>query len=104
MYKLVKTCYTTGLFLYTFNPFVPSAPFLYPLKTSKNITIFEYFHGVEKGWIGNEWVKVSENQRFSDTFRRYRKKFMSWNRWQEKAYFIQKFETLLRKSIMVIEW
>ena len=31
----------------TINPFVPNAPFLYPLKT---------FQGVEKGCIGNEWV------------------------------------------------
>ena len=33
-----------------FNPFVPNAPFLYPLKTSENLT-------VEKGCIGNKWVK-----------------------------------------------
>ena len=24
----------------TINPFVPSAPFLYPLKTSENLTVF----------------------------------------------------------------
>ena len=33
-----------------FNPFVPNAPFLYPLKTSENLT-------VGKGRIGNKWVK-----------------------------------------------
>ena len=33
------------------NPFVPSAPFLYPMKTSENRK------GVEKGYIGDEWVK-----------------------------------------------
>ena len=33
-----------------FNPFVSNAPFLYPLKTW-------CFPGVEKGCIGNEWVK-----------------------------------------------
>ena len=33
------------------NPFVPNAPFLYPLKTSG------YFQGVGKGCIGNELVK-----------------------------------------------
>ena len=37
------------------NPFVPNAPFLYPLKTSQNHKIF-YFQGVERGCIGNEWV------------------------------------------------
>ena len=39
------------------NPFVPSAPFLYPLKTSENLTVFWCFQEVEKGRIGNEWVK-----------------------------------------------
>ena len=36
---------------------VPSAPFLYPLKTSENLTVF-CFRGVEKRCIGNEWVKT----------------------------------------------
>ena len=38
----------------TFNPFVPNAPFLYPLKASE---VFWCFHGVEQGCIGNEWVE-----------------------------------------------
>ena len=33
------------------NPSVPNAPFLYPWKHQKT------FSGVEKGYIGNEWVK-----------------------------------------------
>ena len=40
-----------------FNPFVPNASFLYPLKTSENRNVFWCFQGVEKGCIGNEWVK-----------------------------------------------
>ena len=39
------------------NPFVPNAPFLYPLKTSENRKVFWCFQRVEKGCIGNEWVK-----------------------------------------------
>ena len=39
------------------NPFVPNAPFLYILKTSEN-RFFWCFQGVEKGCIGNEWVKL----------------------------------------------
>ena len=39
------------------NSFVPNSPFIYPLKTSQNLTIFWCFQEVEKGWIGNEWVK-----------------------------------------------
>ena len=38
------------------NPFVPNAPFLYPLKTSENQKVLRCFQGVEKGCIGNEWV------------------------------------------------
>ena len=41
------------------NPFVPNAPFLYPSKTSENLTVFWCFQGVEKGCIGNEWVNVT---------------------------------------------
>ena len=40
-----------------FNPFVPNSPFLYPLKTSENLTVFWCFQGVEKECIGNKWVK-----------------------------------------------
>ena len=39
-----------------FNPLVPNAPFLYPLKTSENLKVFWYFQAVWKGCIGNEWV------------------------------------------------
>ena len=40
------------------NPFAPNAPFLYSMKTSEN-----RFHGLEKGCIGSEWVKL-----FSQSF------------------------------------
>ena len=39
-----------------FNPFVPNAFFLYPLKTSENLS-FLMFSGVEKGCIGNKWAQ-----------------------------------------------
>ena len=42
------------------NPFVPNAPFLYPLKTSENRKVYCYFQGVEKGCIGNEWVNKNK--------------------------------------------
>ena len=60
------------------NPFVPNAPFLYPLKTSENLTVFWCFQGIEKGRIGKEWVKTiwqeyflssSINRSFSWLFR-----------------------------------
>ena len=40
-----------------FNPFVSNAPFFYPMKISENVTVFLCFQGVEKGCIGNKWVK-----------------------------------------------
>ena len=44
------------------NSFVPSVPFLYPLKTSENRNR-NVFKGVEKGCIGNKWVKgIAEEQ------------------------------------------
>ena len=35
------------------HPFLPNAPFLYPLKTIENRKIFLCFQGVEKGCIEN---------------------------------------------------
>ena len=43
--------------LHVFNPFVPNASFLYPLKTSENITVFWCFQWVQKRCIGNKCVK-----------------------------------------------
>ena len=40
------------------NPFVPNAPFLYPLKASENRKVF-CFQGVEKGFIGNNGLRIS---------------------------------------------
>ena len=42
-----------------FNPLASNTPFLYPLETSENLQGF-CFQGVEKGCIGNEWVKSDE--------------------------------------------
>ena len=44
------------------NSFGPNAPFLYPLKTSKNLKVF-CFQGVEEGCIGNKWVKKYRSSR-----------------------------------------
>ena len=43
-----------------FNPFVPNAPFLYPLKILENLKFSDVFRGVEKGCIGNKWVNGPE--------------------------------------------
>ena len=37
--------------------FFSSEPSVYPLKTLENLTVFWCFQGVDKGCIGNEWVK-----------------------------------------------
>ena len=39
-----------------FNPFVPNAPILYPLKISENRKAFWCFQGVQKGCIGSKWI------------------------------------------------
>ena len=40
-----------------FNPFVPNAPFLYPLNTLENIKVFRRSQGAENGCTGNKWFK-----------------------------------------------
>ena len=40
-------------------PFVPDTPFLYLLKTSENRKVCWCFQEVEKGYIGNKWIKVN---------------------------------------------
>ena len=42
---------------YALNPFVPNAPFPYPLKTSENCKVFWCFQVVEKRCIVNKWLK-----------------------------------------------
>ena len=54
------------IWLYSFNPFIPKAPFLYLLKTSENLTVFWWLQGVEKRCIGNKWVKL---RRFIERWR-----------------------------------
>ena len=46
-----------GTWFGIFKPFVPNAPFLYPLKT-ENRKVLWYFQGFEKRCIGNEWVNL----------------------------------------------
>ena len=40
------------------NPIFPNAPFIYPLKTSENLTVLWCFQGVEKECIGNELLYI----------------------------------------------
>ena len=63
-----------------FNPFVPNAPFLYPLKSSENRKVFWCFQGVEKGCIRNEWVK--------------------WN-WLYKIFFFNVFESFREQLLWI---
>ena len=62
--------------IFSLNPFVINASFLYPLKTSEKLTVFWCFQGLEKGCIGNEWaitntrkkhVKYEQNHFFTIT-------------------------------------
>ena len=51
-YQIIATLLTIHI-----SSFVPNATFLYPLKTSENLTTFGSFQDVEKDFIGNKWVK-----------------------------------------------
>ena len=52
------------------NPFVPNAPFLYPLKKSENRMIFWCFQGAEEGCIKNKRVNLfqADLPLYSNTF------------------------------------
>ena len=52
-------CFNSKWWIKCFYQFFLSATFLYPLKTSENLIVFWCFQGVEKGCIGNKWVKLS---------------------------------------------
>ena len=43
------------------NPFVPNAPFLYPLKTSENLRFFDVFRGWRKSALGTNGLTQSKN-------------------------------------------
>ena len=45
------------------NPFVPNAPFVYPLKISENRKVFWCFHEAEKGCVGSEWVNLTRKMK-----------------------------------------
>ena len=71
-------------------PSVPGVPLLYPLKTSGNLTVFWFFQWLEKGCIGNEWVKrivrillIKPN---SPTFLKWKidHKVLCWSCWSKK--------------------
>ena len=49
--KCKKICFTIVTFN-VFNPFVPIAPFLHPMKTSDNLNVFWCFQGVGEEWLG----------------------------------------------------
>ena len=68
MKKLEKDLLRMFLYLYFFtnfselaliSPFIPNALFLYPLTTSKNLTVFWCYQGAEEGYIGNKWVEFN---------------------------------------------
>ena len=60
---MVKILYYGLFYALNINPFVPNAPFLYPLKTSENRKIFWCIQGIEKECLEKKWVN-QENQSF----------------------------------------
>ena len=84
-------------YLNLINPFVPNAPFLFPVKTSENLKVFWRFQGVEKLCIGNKWVNYSLATILiyeAPTVRNTKKKFSI------KDFLIWIWSHLLKKSLM----
>ena len=75
-----------------FNPFVPSAPFLYPLKTLENRKVFWCFQGVEKKCIGNEWVNrlLSQRQHFPKHHTEYKTIIKTVQKWIKHLTFLRR--------------
>ena len=57
---------------FDFNPFVPNAPFLCPLKTTENRRVFWWLQGVEKRFVGNSGLMISLSQNPSQEMLRKR--------------------------------
>ena len=52
-----RWCCANCFLLSLLHPFVPDAPFLYPLETSENSKLFWCSQGVEKGWMGTNGLR-----------------------------------------------
>ena len=69
-----------GVIQISINPFVPNAPFLYPLKTSESLTVLWCFQGVEKGlhWerMGQGGLLISFHKLICWRMKQY---CISWN-------------------------
>ena len=74
-----SSCYLLVNPRQSFNPFIPNAPFLYPLKTSEN------FMERVKGCIGNKWVKRVIDC-FLGTLEALSKKHIDTNESEVKGY------------------
>ena len=68
-----------ALYYLNINPVVPNAPFLYPLKASENCKVFWCFYEVEKGGIGNEWIKDVTKMKKLQNQHMSKDKYRKWN-------------------------
>ena len=57
-----------------FNTFVPNAPFLYPLKTSENLTVLWCFQGAEKSALGTNGLIKRYSSKSHSSFLDYNMK------------------------------
>ena len=61
------------------NPFVPNVPFFYLLKSLENLAVFWCFQWVEKGCIGNKWVKSKITKDIGKVYQTMRVKLNSFS-------------------------
>ena len=69
-FSFFKIIYSSTLAFVTFllsHSFPMHPSFLYPLKTSKNLTVFWCFQGLEKGCIGNKWDNRNSLEKWKNT-------------------------------------
>ena len=93
---LIKSFYDS----FQIKPFVPNAPFFYPLKTSQNRKVFWCFQGVEKECIGNKWVKSFQANVFFDARLKYQRisGFWCFQRFKKKNIGLKWLENVVGKA------
>ena len=82
----------------SFNPFVPNTSFLYHLKSSENLRL-------QKGCIGNEWIKVFDVRKISCSVKNLSQIFSSY--FILKAFFVLntfKFYSWLLSHVEKVAW
>ena len=61
MNYITMKCGTNITHVIRINPFVPNAPFLYPMKTPETVNFSNIFKGQKKGALGTNGLNVTKD-------------------------------------------